>query len=166
MVGKEGGGYIHLRWLTMKFMEFLGLHTYQSGVDADTTAMIQTPASKSEKLAMLIHMVEFEFTTHPTLDQDHTLFLVDRNVGATKKYINDPEVVAMANLIEKFTTSGLGYTSRVHTTYFNPPILYTRQTIGLQTGSSGSGVQNVGKCRVGYTLEKVSKEDYIDALVA
>ncbi len=147
------------------FMEFLDLITELSAANTTTTKMIQTPTSKSEKLAMLIHRIDYEFPTHAKQDIFIQASIVDYDVAAESKSLIGDHVIDSAKMIFKFTTSGMAYKRMIEEHHFDPPVLFTKQKVGLQGRSTGAAAALIVRARIGYTLEKVDKDDYIDALV-
>ena len=65
----------------------------------------------------------------------------------------------------KLATNGM-YIDRIHDTiYFDPPILYAKNKIYMGMNSAGQGAVKTAYAALGYTLEKVDKDDFIAALV-
>jgi len=147
-----------------RFMEFLRIIGQQSANDTNTTFMIQTPTSKTEAMAMLIHQIDYQYDDHSKVDHSQAMVIVDRDVGAIGKWITDQECIDAVRYKQKFTTTGLAYLNVIQKHTFDPPILYSRAAIGMQIRSTTTGAQKWGRVRIGYTLEKVSKMAFIEAL--
>ncbi|MBA7703445.1 hypothetical protein ES703_112231 [subsurface metagenome] len=152
------------------FMEFLRAAVIMSGVDAYTEVTIPTPTSKTENLAMLIHSIyiapnRMVDAAAPTTGDTIEVMLANKT-GTAMKALSDPDVLAyffsvtaLAAVFNAIETMGALMWK------FDPPILYPRANLYLGVDSSGFTAAMGAVCRIGYTLEKVSREDFISALV-
>ena len=151
------------------FMEFLRAKAVQSTANTYAEIMIPTPTSKTESMAMLIHSIELE----PTNVLDTTVNngdLASMHLSKTHKTstlgLEDPDILARyrakVSLNAVFNTV-VFQGERKHV--FDPPILYPHTNLFLGFYTLGFTAASYGIGRIGYTLEKVSREDFIAALV-
>ncbi|MBA7551421.1 hypothetical protein ES705_43961 [subsurface metagenome] len=151
------------------FMEFLRAEVTMAIVDTYEEVQIPTPTSKTENLAMLIHSIELEPATYAdstpvSLDTLH-LQLTKRS-KTEPVYLDDPDLLArFASTTILDTVANHILTTGHQKTDFNPPILCTKTNLYLGLNTNGFTTICIARCRIGYTLEKVSREDYISALV-
>ncbi|MBA7550082.1 hypothetical protein ES705_42588 [subsurface metagenome] len=150
------------------FMEYIRGQLALSAANTFTEIVLQTPTSKTENMAMLIHSIEFEpsYQIDLTPAESSVNMQVTRSTQSAIIMLIDPDLIAKTrsrfhlNAVANWlTTSG----ERKQT--FDPPLLYPRSQIylGMSTVAFVSVIS--GACRIGYTLEKVSREDFISALV-
>ncbi|MBA7556203.1 hypothetical protein ES705_48902 [subsurface metagenome] len=151
------------------FMEFLRALVVQTAINTYQEIQMPTPTSKTENMAMLIHSIEL-YPTNILAGSIANGDVLHAHLSKTTKTapgkVADADILAeyraYAALAEIFhDTVYMG--SQKHT--FDPPILYPHANLyaAIQTTGFTSVVSlNV---RVGYTLEKVSREDFISALV-
>lgn len=148
------------------FMEFLNIRVNQAVANTWTTAPWATPSSKTEKMAMLIHKIIFEHTILDAPAQDdHTLLILSTQALDQDYPISDPRIIAKMIKVFEALTSGGAYEDQIFEMNFNPPILYPKASIHLGIDCSGQANPEDGFCKIGYTLEKVSDEAFIAALV-
>jgi len=151
------------------FMEFLRASVVLTAADAYTETQIPTPTSKTENLAMLIHSIELDpaavVDATPT-NADESKVHLSKRTQTIWKNIGDPDILAhfkakthLAAIFHHLAISG----SMKHT--FDPPILYPHANLFLGMDTVGWTSVTSAVCRIGYTLEKVSREDFISALV-
>ncbi len=151
------------------FMEYLRQTVVQTGADTFTEREIATPSNKTEAMAMLIHSIEFSASkwvnTDPT-NLDTVQLVVAKNSLTGPKDIADPNCMAsyqtktmLGAIFNALSTSG---TPQIK---FDPPLLYPKAHLYLSVYTSGFAAIVSGHFRIGYTLEKVSREDFISALV-
>ncbi len=151
------------------FMEYLRANVLQSAVDTFTEKEIRCPTSKTENMAMLIHEIEI----HPLMLIDATPTNADVIHGqVTKKskdaltLLYDPDLLS---LFSTYTALNAVFNQLLYrgtmTRKFDPPILYPRASMFLGVHTAGMTATVRIAVRIGYTLEKVSREDFISALV-
>lgn len=155
-------------------MEFVGgALTIPSGADGTAEEVIELPTSETELFALLVHQIQWFNTLAGSNfkaegEYQRTLGLY-RGPGGVRG-LSDPATIA-------FHASGMHFTETALTNireseespemmYYNPPILIAHRQIYfagkhayLEVGSF------TAKVRLGYTLEKVSREAFIAALV-
>lgn len=162
------------------FMEFLHIDGIESAVNTYTEHKFITPTSRTEKSAMLIHMIEFHMKTPDAQDNEAVYTngqIMDEPLGAMDN-IHNPHVLLKvleeASFPQQAEAAGAPpalfeyrpviYSRGQYLLYFDPPLLYAKQYIYAATESDNS----LNPCdfagRIGYTLEKVSSEDFIAAL--
>ncbi len=159
----------------MGFLEFLRGRVTETAANTFTEVEITTPASRTESLAMLIHQVKFATSMPDTEDaQQNTVEtqLTKTTQSAIINIDNDAQIdahtiieaagVVQGSLSEyyRLETQGIG-TWR----HFHPAILYPRAGIFLGVQGTGNANARTGQIQIGYTLERVSKDDFIAALV-
>lgn len=155
-------------------MEFLREDiTHDGGTLVDTVAIV-TPASRTEKMAMLIHLIEI-IVQQPawsagTWQYCEAALSSESHEGLTTlPGIEDPDILhkvkewaqegIVANTFTRFREGDF-------IIYFDPPVLYPKAYLYLEmevADLQASG--KYGLVRVGYTLEKVPDADFIAALV-
>lgn len=158
-------------------MEFLRIDGIESAVNTYTEFAFITPTSRTEKQAMLIHMIEFHMKT-PDAQHDIAAYtngqIMDEPIGSMQN-IHNPhillKVLEEASFPEQIMIAGVDheyrpviYSRGQYLLNFDPPLLYAKQYIYAAVESSAS----LNPCdfagRIGYTLQKVSAEDFIAAL--
>ena len=155
-------------------MEYLGAQVTQAVADTDATVEIPLPTSETEQLAMLIHQVEFEgnvpgLVAGATLGGDlylHRLPTFARSGAAL--HIDDPTLIAAWMRVMRATAGGVvdlcdWYQQGLYVAV--PPVLIALGSIYLTIHTSATTVVNDGAVRIGYTLERVTSEVFIAALV-
>ena len=151
------------------FMEFIRVDFSLSAANIYTEEEVATPSSRTETMAMLIHSIEM----YPTIQADTTPTnndSINLHVSKTSKaaygYISDPDILAIFGVTTHLNAVFNGFTYRgSQIQKFDPPILYPKASLFFAAASLGFAQAAAVKCRIGYTLEKVSREDFISALV-
>ncbi|MBA7550853.1 hypothetical protein ES705_43379 [subsurface metagenome] len=150
-------------------MEYLRAHLVQGVINSYDEIQIPTPTSKTENMAMLIHTIDLHpsaliATAPANADTVHAhLATRARTVYGT---IEMPEILAKYKV---YTALNAVFNGTIETGQqqwkFDPPILCPKTLLyaGIQSTGFASAVNL--DVRVGYTLEKVSREDFISALV-
>lgn len=157
-----------------RFMEFLAAYVCQSVADVSKYIDMPLPVSENENLAVLVHRIEFEVNV-PTAIFNAAIgvdaFLSKSQTMPTPPYIAKSEIVdsyqrmfRMWTVNDAFMDGGMGIQQAIH--LFDPAILIARRTLYLHINSSATTVLNDATCRLGYTIEKVSKDAFIAALVS
>lgn len=151
------------------FMEYLRATVTQSAPNTYTEIQFPTPASKTETLAMLIHSIELHpsalMEIAPTSADSISAHLSEASKTSVRTII-DPDILAyyLAFTILDAVASQLVITGEQKAT-FDPPILYPKAKLYLGINTTGFVAEKNVICKIGYTLEKVSREDFISALV-
>jgi len=151
------------------FMEFLRGKVAQTVVNTYAELQIPTPTSKTENMAMLIHSIELEpalmAQSLPTTGDSVHVHLSSKSRTASGE-MDEPDVLAARS---SFTILNAVFhavlVKGLEKNTFDPPILYPKANLyaGINT-TTFAAITNL-KFRIGYTLEKVSREDFISALV-
>jgi len=123
---------------------------------------------------MLIWYVEFNMD-RPSLEDAQSNNMQGQLTQATKSAIVALENADLLAVTRLFTDAGVvqgslseyleyrgDHDKRYH---FDPPILYAKQSVFLGVKGLGNSGAKALSVRVGYTLEKVSREQFIEALV-
>ncbi|MBA7551082.1 hypothetical protein ES705_43616 [subsurface metagenome] len=151
------------------FMEFLRAEVLMETPDVYAEVQIPTPTSKTENMAMLIHSIELEPSTFAdpapvTLDTLHVQ--LTKRSKTELVYLDDPDLLAH---FAAFTILNAVFHAVLTTghqkTDFNPPILCPKANLYFGIDTNGFTSIMGARCRISYTLEKVSREDFISALV-
>ncbi|MBA7691695.1 hypothetical protein ES703_100246 [subsurface metagenome] len=164
-----------------RFMEFIDIENNAipgviDGYGAYNEIAIPMPVSGNENLAALIHQIEFYLgPIYPSHDEQVALEAAVTNISKSSMptFGNSPgAILAQHGYLIDATKAGQGvvfvsyWGERVHR--FDPPIMYARQylyTGGRTYKDKSVGLLSVAHVRIGYTLEKVSKDAFIAALV-
>ena len=153
----------------MPFMEFLRGRVTMTETEQYTQQEIRTPVSKTEELAMLIHQVQLKIP-YPPVDEnairENMIALQDRSATEILEMDDPSSIMWHLTFTSHTAITGLLYwVPEIARWYFNPPILYARDTIWLAIDSTCPTAFPVGLCQIGYTLERVSSKDFIAALI-
>ena len=151
-------------------MEYLHGKILQSAINVYEEVEIRTPSSKTEVLATLIHEVDFHvsgFEAGATVaDVDAFQCRLTKKPQTTNIFLDNPDLIAyyelwaiLGTVFNSFWENG----ARIWK--FDPPILYPRDAMYLAVKTQGFAMVRAVYARVGYTLERVSSEDFIAALV-
>ncbi len=152
-------------------MEFLRGELALTGATV-TTEEINTPVSKTQELAMLIHEINkicesVELIALNTAINEFTLNSEAHTGEATSPDFNDPDTIYRVDHTaeEGILTSAKHYSGPT-SKKGDPPLLYTKGKMYFEGRQRLAGqATQYASIQIGYTLEKVSKEAYIDALV-
>lgn len=150
------------------YLEFLRFpENRESAINTYTEVSVGTPVSRTDKRAMLIHIVEFTRPANLDVAADNDEFgaQITKQSKATLITLNDDDVIVLDKLVLKMLTSGITQYNQNKRIRFDPPILYAKSSIFFGIKSTGQAAVKTSYCRVGYTLETVPSEVFIDALV-
>jgi len=157
-------------------MELLNIQADEISINTTAEYKIQTPVSKSESLAMLIHFLRFELPPNSQIDTlivDTHVQLRRRSSSTGSLARNDPSVIATyAEFVSVGKVAGaaekaIAYTSEgSKLVYYDPALLIAQSVLYLSVKSYNETVVRYGHCQIGYTLGKVSKESFIAALIS
>jgi len=160
-----------------RFMEFIRASIVSTNVgDAGVkSAEIQMPVSENENLAVLIHKVNFLFNAFLTADLGASSSGAARQTGLctfppkvhADMLVNTPGCLAMSILWWTQSASGDMTGEEGHREWdFNPPLLVAKRSlyVGAYRGT-GLTTETSAMVSIGYTVEKVSKDAFIAALV-
>lgn len=148
------------------FMEFIAGALIMSAANTYTEIELPTPASKSEKLAMLIHQITMglEGTLDVPAVGDSVTFQVTKTTKSAEVFDDDSDLLAKFKLIFSALTEGGNWIEASKERNFIPPILYAKSKIFFAMVTVGQTGADQGGVRIGYTLDKVSEVDFISAL--
>ncbi|MBA7550140.1 hypothetical protein ES705_42646 [subsurface metagenome] len=151
------------------FMEFLRVAVTETAANIYTEEQVQTPTSKTENMAMLIHSIEMDPNRIEAVapsNGDYTQMQVTDRSQTGFKQVSRPGVLASVSLTTVLNAVYNNLSIIGKTSYkFDPPLLYPKAQIYCAINSQGTDLVATGHFRIGYTLEKVSREDFISALV-
>lgn len=158
------------------FQEQLNVVAQETTINTTAEYEIVTPVSKSEAIAMLIHQLRFELappTLIDTLTVDTHVQLRRRSSTTGALARSDPSVIATyavfasVNKVAGAAEKAIAYTEEGSKLInYDPPLLIAASRLYLAVKSYVETAVRYGHCQIGYTLEKVSKEDFIAALVS
>ncbi len=145
------------------FMEFMRLETERAeGPDEVLSQGFDTPTSKTEKMAMLIHQIHLFCPIAKVANGEVKIAVSERKLETTGDVdLGEPSVITKMECFQ-LNTEVQSLEHRIQ--YFNPPILYSKRKIWLTVAVS-IATNKKASCTIGYTLEKVTQEDFIAALV-
>lgn len=156
------------------FMEFLRGRLTETVSGTYCEVELKTPASKTEKLAMLIHKVIFD-GDDLVCAADEWMAIRAALQARTKTGI--PGGISNSDVIVQWkrfyrsigaTPDSMQFEYSPQVIDFDPPILYAKDSIFLamlKTYLTTAGGTKTVDVMIGYTLDKVSDSDYIAALV-
>ena len=156
-------------------MEWLRNQIKQTTTNEYIEEEIPTPCSKTEKMAMLIHRIEWHTDDPKSAEGDYAALLVGLYSHSQESAVGlaDPDCIdsyqqsIMVGRYEGTLSEYFEYYKDPQVKVFDPPILYAKSTIfhGLSTVQYPGASLGACSVRIGYTLEKVAAQDFIDALV-
>lgn len=149
-------------------MEFISAQATETATATLAEETIDMPVRYETNYAMLIHDIWFN---HGQFDAGHAqadYFRValqsisgqnpgDMNNDYTIAYLY--ETLSVDAIVNIFTLQD-GFAHW----HFDPPLLYAKQKAFLAVLSAGQASGLTGKVRIGYTIQKVSDDVFIDAL--
>ncbi|MBA7551079.1 hypothetical protein ES705_43613 [subsurface metagenome] len=151
------------------FMEFLRAEVLQTVANTYAEIQIPTPTSKTENLAMLIHSIELEpssWADPAPANLDNLHLQLTKRSKTDEVYLDDPDLLAhVASFVTLNAVIHAILLTGHQKTDFDPPILCTKANLYFGINTVGFTGYHGARCRISYTLEKVSREDYISALV-
>lgn len=162
-----------------RFLEFIrALVNYAAAPDDWAEVEVRLPVSENENLACLIHQVEMQVgslagglaggtavhSAHLALRSAPPGTVWDIwNVGVICAHLYAIYSNVADDVKVRFGTKS---DNQLATFYFDPPVLIAQNLIYLAAGNFDiSTAASYGACRIGYTLEKVTREAFIAALV-
>ena len=157
-------------------MEFIVTRANEAVAGTMFEEEIYLPSSKTETLAMLIHKVAIDITSLERIDATQTMVIAGlskRSNPSSTRYGCDPAIIAgygaaldcgmMEGTLSEFKVFQ-EYGEQV--TYFDPPILIARDRLWLVAKTYNQLSLTFVTCVIGYTLEKVTRDAFIAALVS
>lgn len=151
------------------FMEYLRGTVTETGANTFSQVTINTPVGRANQLAMLIHEIVME------LDPTNSIDALADNDGINMQVTKDSETnlvgvdseshIASHDQTFKLVTSGATTFDRRKTKIFNPPLLYAKSKMFFSAVSAGQAAAKTYNVKIGYTIEKVDKTSFIEALV-
>lgn len=162
-----------------RYMEFIGAHNSVLGVVDATSAYAEVdmplPTSGTETMALLLHQVQFFLAgPDPTLDakesDDEVWLTKSHHASVPSQAASNPDVLAYYfRKLSKNQIAGTSWMWEDGTNIwtFDPAILIARDScyFGFRVYQKAA-IQVTSDIRLGYTLEKVSREAFIAALVS
>jgi len=160
------------------FLEKLILRVNESAANTFTEEEVSTPNSKSESLAMLIHKILLGSSPPETIDGFATI-VESQLTQFSEDHMLTPEDPSLLFKTDEWIDAGsvsgaltdYSYiSSETHTVLggridFDPPILYSKDKMYIGVVGTGNVGAKNATAWVYYTLEKVSREHYIAALI-
>lgn len=151
------------------FMEFLRAIAIQPAINTYGQTQIPTPTSKTENMAMLIHQIELipnAVVDAAPVTGDTVMLHLTSASKTTIAEPNDPDNLAYFKAVTLLNAvwHGITYLGSMMSK-FDPPILMPKANLYVGIHSAGMAATHEVTAKIGYTLEKVSREDFISALV-
>ncbi|MBA7707642.1 hypothetical protein ES703_116518 [subsurface metagenome] len=155
-----------------RYMEFLRNVITQVTINTFIEEQLPTPATGNENMAMLIHMIIG--SAEPGLgevlkDVELIAAIHDRSMTLTGGW-RYPGTLMYHHYGINATLSAAGLVYKredsLQVVYFNPPVLYAKSFIYHALNSEECAHIRSHEIAIGYTLEKVSKDAFIAALVS
>jgi len=120
-------------------------------------------------MAMLIHSIEMypsKLVDAVPAAADYVQMQITGRPKTTHSQISDPDCLAafQSKTVLNAVINAIEMTGSM-INKFDPPILYPKAHIYCSLNTNGMATAFAGHFRLGYTLEKVSREDFISALV-
>ena len=153
-----------------RFMEFISKRLEESAAGVYTEAVIPTPCSQTEQFAMLIHRIDGHMEPPEVVGAAITVSALALNKASKSEGvgIDDPdclfEGLSKVDAVVAATPNFINCGQFVRR--FDPPILYAKSQIYLGVWGNNNVGTMTQVCRIGYTLEKVSKDAFIAALIS
>jgi len=151
------------------FMEFLRGIVTMTSANSYKEIQIPCPTSKTESMAMLIHSVELQpdrLLAQNPANLDMCMTHLSKTTQTEVRPNHYPDTIAY---LKAFTSLNAVFNALVITgaelTKFDPPVLYPHVNLYVGVNTVGFTTVTNTKFKIGYTLEKVSREDFISALV-
>lgn len=163
----------------MPFMEFRGIYV-ESAAGLWTTGEMGVPTSKTEKMALLMHVVWLLVNAPDPVDAkiretDVQLLKEDSNAAVDIQewnYLAGQNRAWDAGRAEgTLSEYSRSQDQQMVIQYFSPPVLIARDSLWVGTRGKENGVEAnyaavvTSAVRIGYTLEKVPTAEFIAALV-
>ncbi|MBA7683265.1 hypothetical protein ES703_91627 [subsurface metagenome] len=151
------------------FMEFLR-HENPGAADGILEEIaINLPTSGNENLAVLIHQIDLMVTIPSGGTENLGAVSLVSYIHAAEKFPSSNEAgMLMKREVYMVVSGEAGQFFQVNQEhfmkYFSPPLLVAKDKIYILSKATGCEGKSV-KVIIGYTLEKVTKDDFIDALV-
>ena len=147
-----------------KYAQWLPLNRMtQSAVDTDTRLATVLPTVPSEGLLMVVHAIQMMVSPPPNVDNSWVLpYIVVRDEIPS---LESPFLVTMIEAHQQ----GIGGGETEDMTpiqTFPKPFLIAHSRIWLGCASHLTGVANATAARILYTLEKVSTEEFFEAIAS
>jgi len=159
-----------------RFMEFIHTRLDEAVINVQCEKVIYVPTSKTEVMAMLIHKITFDLTSLERVDTKQTMVIMalsKDSLPSAFRYGSNPRIIAGygaaldCGMIEGTLTEFQQFQEYgAQVQYFDPPILVAQDQLYLQLKTYEQLSLTYGLCVIGYTLEKVSREAFIAALVS
>ena len=148
-------------------MEYIRGNLTLSAANTGTVVEIQLPFVPNEEQTMFIHSFEIE---HKEIDVpvqgDSVLACLLNQAIDAEVFIHEESLLAKYKMeIAAGAAGELIYYFGESRQFFNPPIMYVKPSIFVNGGSAGQAAAVNYNFRIGYTVDKISKADFIDALL-
>ncbi|MBA7591893.1 hypothetical protein ES708_34064 [subsurface metagenome] len=149
-----------------KYMNFLRSGTMlQPGNDLDIVDEVQTGCSVRAKLAMEIHMVDFEIPPPVNGPSWTEMWLASDDISAlfavqAHYAINELIAYQESNAVGVSVEAGM----QSHRIDFDPPLLYAFTSIFFGARSNATTSANIFSGRIGFTWKTLTDAEYIEAL--
>jgi hypothetical protein len=161
-------GVFFMSMTKMKSLEWAQLPAVtESAAGTYTEEEVLVPASKVESYVMAVWEVDFELPANvdALADSDIMQCVLCKNPQGDMPDFGSTDVIAKVKQVFKITTTGATEYDAIKRIKFARPYYIAKQKLYFGAKTTGSAAAKTYKGRIGYTMKKVSKEDFIDALV-
>lgn len=146
-------------------MEFMRIETAAAADGEVVSEGFDTPTSKTETMAMLIHQIHLFCPISKTAAGEVKTSIGDRECTEVSDLdIGEPGIITKMECYTLSTPDNY-QTNEHQMTYYDPPILYAKRQIWASVANQGSTGGKKCSAHIGYTIAKVSQADFISALV-
>lgn len=160
------------------FLSFLRGSVTESAASTYTETEIDTNLSAERGVMMEIHSIDFDFSLLQLKEvaangEEGLAMQVIRETKTDILNVNDADLIGK---IEKnlFRAAAIGTDAgplwyednRPYTIHFPRPIPYVKPSIFIGIKGTTAGSANTGRVRLGFTLRKVSRNEFLELLIA
>jgi len=151
-----------------KFMQWLRLpRLAQTGADVTTEVEVKLPTIPEEGLVMVVHEIDFMALMPPAIDgswAQMTLATISGIASGSLRYDNE----AVIDLQESRCSGSAGgiLPGINHRHLYPTPFIIAHPNLHMYNTSSATTLANVIHGRIGFTFEKVSTEEFFQALAS
>lgn len=162
-----------------EYLNYLRFSVSESAASTFTQVEIDTNLNVERGVMMEIHSVELQLATInlfdevPAAGQELLQIQVTRDSKTGIVNLNDSDVIALHSP-EIFRSGAIGtdagplyvFTNRIQVIHFPLAIPYVKPSIFVGILGTDSGGAHTVRGRIGYTLRDITREDFLELLVA
>lgn len=150
------------------FLEKMDIGVTSSAANTYTEQSYACPVSKNENIAMLIWGIALDHlapTDSPPVHGERVDVALHGSSQTAILELGHPECIHKFVIRWNMATSGAAFNIFPYFVWFPKPILYARATIYFAINTVNLTAAIAADGAIYYQVEKVDKDDYIDALV-